>query len=69
MLGLVNTWLIELPEEALAPVIPPVTVPIVHVNVLGVVAVKERFGLVPLHAYVEDAFVTAGLGFTVTVMV
>ena len=35
LLGLVNTWLIAPPEPAVAPVIPPVIVPIVHVKVLG----------------------------------
>ena len=28
--GLVNIWLIAAPELAVAPVMPPVTVPIVH---------------------------------------
>lgn len=31
LLGLVSTWLITLPDEALAPVMLPVMVPTVHV--------------------------------------
>ena len=69
MLGLVNTWLIVDPELALAPVIPPVIVPTVHVNVLATLAVKEIFGLVPLHVVAVFAVVTVGAGFTVTVIV
>jgi hypothetical protein len=69
LLGLVNTWLIVLPAPALAPVIPPVTVPTVHANVLAVLAVSEMFGLVALQICTEDGLVTAGVGFTVTVIV
>jgi hypothetical protein len=58
-----------LPLPAVAPVIPPVTVPIVHANVLGAVAVSEMFGPVPLQIAEVAAFVTAGAGFTVTVIV
>ncbi len=66
LLGLVSTWLMVLPEPALAPVIPPVIVPIVQVKVEGTVAVKEMFGPVPLHASAVLAVVTTGVGFTVT---
>jgi hypothetical protein len=61
--------LIVAPEPALAPVIPPVIVPIVQVNVLGALAVKLMFGPVPLQVVFVLAVVTTGAGFTVTVMV
>ena len=57
------------PEEALAPVMPPVMVPMVHANVLATLAVKLMFGPVPLHVLAVFAVVTTGDGFTVTVMV
>jgi hypothetical protein len=69
LLGLVSTWLIVDPEPALAPVIPPVMIPIVQENVLGVLAVNAMFGPVPLHVLAVEAFVTEGAGFTVTVIV
>ena len=47
----------------------PVIVPIVHANVLGTLAVKPIFGPVPLHVFAVLGVVTAGLGFTVTVIV
>lgn len=61
--------MILVPEPALAPVIPPVTVPMVHVNVLGTLAVNEIFGPVPLQVDAVFAVVTTGVGFTVTVIV
>lgn len=62
MPGLVNTWLMVLPEPALAPEMLPVMVPTVHVKVLGALAVSAIFGLVPLQ--IDDVFavVTTGLG-------
>ena len=57
------------PDPALAPVIPPVIVPSVQVNVLGADDVKEIFGLVLLQIEAVDAVVTCGVGFTVTVIV
>jgi hypothetical protein len=69
VLEFVNTWLIVDPEPALAPVIGPVTVPIVHANVLAVVAVKAMFVEDPVHIVFVDAVVTTGAGFTVTVIV
>ena len=57
------------PDEADAPVIPPVIVPIVQENVLGAVAVKAILGLTPLQIAAEFAVVTDGVGFTVTVIV
>jgi hypothetical protein len=47
----------------------PVMVPMFHENVLGVLAVSAMFGLVPLQMEAAAAFVTAGVGLTVTVMV
>jgi hypothetical protein len=69
VLGLVSTWLITFPLPGDAPVIPPVTVPTVHVNVLGVLAVNAIFGLPPLQILVAGGVVIAGFGFTVTVIV
>jgi hypothetical protein len=69
LLGLVKVWLMVLPVPALAPVIPPVTVPIVQANVLGALAVSAILGLVALQIAAVAAFVTAGVGLTVTVMV
>jgi hypothetical protein len=69
VLGFVNVWLIVPPDPALAPVIPPVIVPIVQANVLGALAARVMFGLVALQVEVVDAFVTAGVGFTVMVIV
>ena len=55
-----------LPEPALAPVIPPVIVPIVHEKLLATLAVKLIFGPVPLQIVAVAAVVTVGEGFTVT---
>src|SRR6266542_4214986 len=69
LLGLVNVWLIVVPEPALAPVIPPVMVPMVQLNVLAALAVKLILVEAPLQMDFVAAVVTAGLGFTVTVIV
>jgi hypothetical protein len=69
LLGLVSVWLIVEPLPAVAPVIPPVIVPIVQLKLLGTLEVKAILGDEPLHTLPVDAFVTAGFGFTVTVMV
>ena|SRR5687767_13231423 len=68
LLGLVSVWLIRVPDPGDAPVIPPVIAPTVHENVLGVVAVREIFGPVPLQVAAVLGVVTAGVGSTVTVM-
>lgn len=68
-LGLFSTWLIVLPDPAMAPAIPPVMVPIVHVKVLGAEAVNVMLGLVALQIVEVFAVVTTGVGFTVTTMV
>jgi hypothetical protein len=69
LLGFVKVWLMVLPVPALAPVIPPLIVPIVHANVLGALEVSAIFGLVALHIDNTDPFVTAGVGLTVIVIV
>jgi hypothetical protein len=68
-LGLLSTWLMRLPLPAVAPVIPPVTVPTVQVNVLGAVALNEILGLPPLQIAAGGVLLTAGIGLTVTVIV
>jgi len=57
------------PEDALAPVMPPVTVPIVHTKLLAALAERLIFGDVPLQVVTVDGVVTTGFGFTVTVIV
>ena len=48
---------------------PPVIVPIVHVNVLAEVAVNAIFVAVALQIAAVFAVVTTGVGLTVTVLV
>jgi len=67
--GFVRVWLIVVPEDADAPVIPPVIVPIVHEKLLATLALKLILGLVPLQVVAVAAVVTVGAGFTVTVIV
>ncbi len=57
------------PELALAPVILPVIVPIVQLKLLAISEVSVMFGPLPLQALAVTPLVTAGAGFTVTVMV
>jgi hypothetical protein len=66
---LVNTWLIVFPEPALAPVMPPLMAPMVHVKELAALEVSAMLGLVALQIDTADGLVTAGVGFTVTVIV
>ena len=54
---------------ALAPVMLPGFVPIVQEKLLAALAVSEILELAPLQMLVVDEFVTAGIGFTVTVIV
>ena len=54
------------PRPAEAPVMLPDTVPMVHVNVLGALAVNAIAGLVPLHVAAVFGVVTTGRGLTVT---
>jgi hypothetical protein len=69
LLGLVSVWLSVVPEPALAPVIPPVIVPIVHAKVAGALEVSAMLGLVALQIEAVAEFVTTGIGFTVKVTV
>ncbi len=61
--------MIVVPEPALAPVIPPVMVPMVQPNVLAALAVKLILGPVPLQVLAVLAVVTRGFGLIVTVIV
>jgi hypothetical protein len=54
------------PDPAVAPATLPVTAPIVHVKLPGVLAARAIAGLVPLHVLAVAGLVTAGLGLTVT---
>jgi hypothetical protein len=67
--GLVSVCAIVEPLPALAPVIPPVIVPIVQVNVLAALAVNAIFVGVALQIVAVLAVVTAGVGLTVTVII
>jgi hypothetical protein len=67
--GFVNVWLIVEPLPAVAPVMPPLMVPIVHEKLLGADAVSAMFGLVPVQMEAVAELVTAGVGLTVTVIV
>jgi hypothetical protein len=67
---LVNVCAIVLPVPFVAPVIPPVIVPTVQLNVLGAVALSGMFVAVLLQiAKVDGTPVTTGVGLTVTVTV
>jgi hypothetical protein len=69
LLGLFNTWLMMLPLPLLAPVTPPMIAPIVHEKLLGADAVSVMLGEPPVQICAVGVLVTAGVGFTVTVMV
>ena len=69
MLGLVNVWLIVPPELELEPVIAPVIPPIVQLYVLATLEVKVIPVELPLQILFVEAFVIAGVGFTLTVIV
>jgi hypothetical protein len=69
LLGLTSVWLIVVPEPALPPVILPLIVPIVQLNVDGAVAASTMLGLVLLQIEAVAGLVIAGLGLTVTVIV
>ena len=69
LLGLFSVCAMVAPVPAVAPVMPPVMVPIVQLNVLAAVAVSAMFVAVALHIVALLAVVTAGVGFTVTVIV
>ena len=67
--GLVSVCAMVDPDPAAAPVMLPVMVPTVQVNVLGVLAVSAMFVAVPLQMAAVLAVVSTGEGFTVTVMI
>jgi carbonic anhydrase len=69
LLELVSVWFKVVPEAAVAPVMLPVIVPMVHANVDGALAVSAMFGEVALQIEAVAALVTAGVGLTVTVIV
>jgi hypothetical protein len=69
LLGLFKVCAIVAPLPPLAPVMLPVMVPTVHVNVLAAVAVSAMFVAEPLQIAAVFAVVTAGVGLTVTVIV
>jgi len=68
VLGFVKTSLIVEPELAVAPVMAPVLVPKVQAKLLAAPAVKLILALSPLQIVFVVAVVTAGFGFTVTVI-
>jgi len=65
-LGFTSTWLMTLPDPLLAPVIPPTILPTVQLNVLGVLDVNTILNVPPLQIAAGGAFVTSGVGLTVT---
>jgi hypothetical protein len=70
LLGLVSVCAIVSPVPGVAPVMPPVMVPIVQANVLGAEAFNGILVAVLLHiATVAGAPVRTGVGRTVTVMI
>lgn len=67
--GLVRTWEIVAPLAALAPVIPPVIVPIVQLKVApDTLLFSAMLVLVTLQIVVEPVYVTVGVGLTVTII-
>lgn len=64
-----STWLIAVPEPALAPVIPPVIAPKDHAKVLFALADRLMSVPLPLQIVFVERFVTMGNGLTVTVIV
>ena len=66
LLGFIKFCVMAEPPDADAPVMPPVTVPIVQVNVLGTVAVNTIFKATLLQVDAVAALVPTGTGFTVT---
>ena len=61
--------MIVLPDPALAPVMPPVIVPTVHVYVLGITEVRLMFEPVPLQTTAVKALEIIGACETVIVLV
>ena len=69
MPGLFSVCEIVAPEPAVAPVMPPEIAPMVQEKLLGALAVSAILVFVPLQIAFVAALVTAGVGFTVTVIV
>lgn len=69
LLGFESVCAIVAPDPDVAPVMPPLMVPTVQVNVLAVVAVNAMLVVPPLQIAAVFAVVTTGVGFTVTVIV
>jgi hypothetical protein len=69
LLGFVSVCAIVLPLPPLAPVIPPVIVPMVQLKLLAALAVKPMLVALPLQMDAVLAVVTTGVGLTVTVIV
>ena len=69
MLGLFSVCAMVEPAPAEAPVMLPVMVPIVQLKLLAAVANSAMFVVPPLQMAAVLAVVTAGVGFTVTVIV
>ena len=68
--GFVRVCSIVVPDDALAPVIPPVIAPIVQLKLAPLTLLfKAIFVAVPLQIVVGLAVDTFGVGFTVTVTV
>ena len=65
--GLVRIWSMVEPDPALAPVMPPVTVPMVQLKVAAIFEVRLIPVPVPEHRVRLEALVTDGAGFTVKV--
>ena len=57
------------PDPAVAPVIPPVMVPVVQLKFTEAVAVSEMFVVLPLQMLDVDGVVIAGFASTFNVMV
>lgn len=69
LLGLFSVCAIVEPDPALAPVMLPVMVPTVQLNVLAAVAVRAILVALPLQMAAVAAVVITGLGLTVTVII
>jgi hypothetical protein len=68
--GLISTWAIVEPDDEVAPVIPPVTDPIVQLKVApGTLLVSAILVEVAVHIVVIPVAITSGIGLTVIVKV
>jgi hypothetical protein len=68
--GLIRTWAIVEPDDEAAPVIPPVTDPIVQLKVAPVILLARAIlVVVAVHIVVLPVAVTSGVGLTVILKV